>query len=143
MGNAVDEALNRMNADERAYAIQTIEDARRTIQTAELQKGYSPTSDITAIVSRNEQIIEEAKRAIPVETMKSVDEISPPLNTPPTHGISNSNVIELHPDMHSDIESVQQSGGNNYLNENAVDRALARPAQDGQQYDQQERAVGR
>ena len=143
MANAVEEALNRANADQRAHAMQVIEEARRNIQTADLQMANAPSGDAKAIIARNEQIIEDAKRSIPVETMQSVDEISPPLNTPPMHGQSNSNVIELHPDMHSDIESVQQSGGNNYLNENAVDRALARPAQESQNYEEQQRAMGR
>jgi len=142
MADAVQDALNRASTEQRERAMQTIEEARRNIQMSNVQVGDISSMD-AANMTRQAQIIEEAKRNIPAETMTHVDTVSPPLNTPPTHGMSNFNVIELHPDIKSDIESVQQSGGNNYLNQNAVDRALARPAQDTPQYDQQQRAMGR
>src|ERR1700744_3013185 len=111
MANAVEEALNRANADQRAHAYSVIEQARRDIQTAEIQSSVERTNDMAAIISRNEQIIEEAKRSIPAETMQSVDHISSPMTTPPMHGYVNSTPIELHPDIHSDITSIEQSGG--------------------------------
>lgn len=142
MANAVEDALNRASAEQRERAMATIEEARRNIQTTNMQMGDISSTD-AASVARNAQIIEEAKRNIPFETMQHVDTVSPPLNTPPMHGRSNSNVIELHPDMQADIQAVEQSGGNNYLNQNAVDRALARQSQDGPNYEPQQRAMGR
>ena len=143
MANAVEDALNRMNADQRAQVNQTIEEARRNIQTAELQAAHSPSSDAATIIARNQQVIDEARRSIPIETMKSVDEVSSPMTTPPMHGNINPEPIELHPDMQADIESVQQTGGNNYLNENAVDRAMARPSQEPIQQQNQQQELGR
>jgi hypothetical protein len=144
MANSVEDALNRASAEQRDRAMQIIEEARQNINTASLQKGNFPSSDADATIARNEQIIEEAKRTIPVETMQHVETVSPPMNTPPMQGQSNSNVIELHPDVRSDIESIEQSGGNNYLNQNAVDRALARQGQENPQYEpEQQRAMGR
>lgn len=143
MPNAVEDALNRMNADQRAQADQTIEDARRKIQSAEMQMGNAPSGDIAATIAQNEQIIAEAQRSIPAETMQSVDSISPPMNTPPMHGMVNSTQIEVNSTFKSQIESIEQSGGNNYLNTNAVDRALAREGQDAPQHDQQQQELGR
>jgi len=149
MANAVEDALNRGSAEQRERAMQTIEEARRNIQMNNVQMGdISSTS--AANVAHQAQVIEDAKRTIPFETMQHVDTVSPPMNTPPvnasqTQGQMNSNVIELHPDTKNTIESIEQGEGNNYLNQNAVDRALARQAQETPVYEepQQQRAMGR
>jgi hypothetical protein len=141
MANAVEDALNRASPEQREKAMQTIEEARRNIQMNNVQMGDISSTN-AASITHNAQVIEEAKRIIPFETMQHVDTVSPPMNTPPTHGVSNSNVIELHPDIQSDIESVQQSGDNNYLNQNAVDRALAQQSQETPHYEEPQRGHG-
>lgn len=140
MANAIEEALNRASAEQREKALQAIEEARRNIKLVSVQQEITPT-DADAI-SKNAQIIEEAKRHIPFDTMKDVDSIDPPLNTPSARGYYNSTVVEIHPDTQSNIESIEQSGGNNYLRENAVDRAIARPTQEIQP-EQKQQALGR
>lgn len=142
MANAVEEALNRASEEKRAKAQQVIDEARRNIKLVSMRDDIPP-SEITA---QQAQIIEEAKRNIPFETMQEVDEISPPLPTPSTLGNYNSTVINLHPDTQANIESIEQGDGNNYLRENAVDRAIARQSQETQAWDQQQQqqqALGR
>ncbi|RKR84194.1 hypothetical protein BDD43_4421 [Mucilaginibacter gracilis] len=138
MANAVEDALNRANAEQRERAMATIEEARRNILNADIQMANSPSGDFAVIKSRNEQIIDEAQRSIPVETMQSVDSVSAPMNTPPMHGIVNSEPVELNPTFRSTIESIEQGSGNNYLNQNAVDRAMTRTPQESQSHDQQQ-----
>jgi hypothetical protein len=149
MANAVEDALNRATPEQREKAMQTIEEARRNIQMNNVQMGDISSTE-AANVAHNAQVIEDAKRTIPFETMQHVDTVSPPMNTPPMnapamHGQMNSNVIELHPDTKNTIESIEQGEGNNYLNQNAVDRALARQAQEMPPINepQQQRAMGR
>lgn len=141
MPNAVEDALNRASAEQRERAMQTIEEARRNIQLVSVQQTGDISSTDANSLARNAQIIEEAKRTIPFETMKDVDHVSPPMNTP-GNGPTNSNVIELHEHTQSTIENIEQGPGNNYMNDNAVDRAMARQSQDSIQQDQQ-RAMGR
>ncbi|EHQ29758.1 hypothetical protein [Mucilaginibacter paludis] len=143
MANAVEDALNRASAEQRERAMATIGEARRNILNADIQMAYSPSGDAATIKARNEQIIEEAQRSIPAETMQSVDSVSPPMNTPPMHGMVNTEPIALNPEFKSTIESIEQGGGNNYLNPNAVDRAMARQAYEAPQQDPQEQAMSR
>lgn len=131
MANAIEDALNRASAEQQLKNQQVIEEARRNIKLVSVRDNITP-ADANS-VSKNTQIIEEAKRTIPFETMKDVDTISPPLNTPSVRGYYNSTVVEIHPDTQSNIEGIEQGGGNNYLRENALDRAIARPSQDMQQ----------
>lgn len=136
MSNAVENALSRASDEQRARAQQVIEEARSNIKLVSMQPG-----DVTPAggnsVAYNAQVIEEAKRSIPFETMQHIDEIGPPLNTPTTNGQYASKVVELHPNVQSTIENIEQGEGNNYLRENAVDRAMLRPCHDLQHPDQQ------
>lgn len=144
MDNAVENALNRGNEEQRARAQQVIEEARNNIKLVSMQQmgDISPTAADS--VSRNAQIIEEAKRTIPFETMKDVDSIGPPLATPSPMGVSNSNVIELNPQVRSTIENVEQGQGNNYLSQNAMDRAMQRSTQETyRESPDREQAIGR
>ena len=124
MANAVEEALNRGSEEQKARAHKVIEEARRNIQLVSVRDDITPTEADT--VARQAKIIEEAKQKIPFETMRDVDEISAPLPTPNNKAAYTSKVVELHPDTAANIEAIEQGGGNNYLRENAVDRALAR-----------------
>ncbi len=141
MANAVENALNRASEVQRARAQQAIEEARANIKLVSMQPGDVTPSGASSI-AHHAQVIEEAKRTIPFETMQHVDEIGPPLNTPSANGQYTSKVVELHPNVQSTIENIEQGEGNNYLRENAVDRAMARPSQDIQRDDQQQ-ALGR
>lgn len=129
MKNAVESALARASEEQRVRAYQVIEEARNNIKLVSIQhtEDISPTA--ADAVARNAQIIEEAKRAIPVETMKEVDAIEPPMVTPSTRGHVNSMPIKLDENVEQNIERIGEAGGNNYLHENAVDRAQQRPAQ--------------
>ena len=136
MANAVEDALNRASAEQKERNQQVIEEARSNIKLVSMQPGDMSSTSADSL-ARNAQIIEEAKRNIPFETMQSVDSVGPPLNTP--HTIEpNSKVVELHPNVQSTIESVEQGDGNNYLRGNAVDRAMTRQPQDMQRDDQQQ-----
>ncbi len=142
MANAIEDALSRASAEQRERAQQAIEEARQNIKLVSMRQMGDISSTDADSVARNAQIIEEAKRTIPAETMKDVNEISPPLNTPSARGYYNSNVIEIHPNVQSQIETIEQGEGNNYLRENAVDRAMARPSQE-MGYEPQQQAMSR
>ena len=126
MPNSVDDALARASAEQRERAQQTIEEARSKIQAAQMQPG--DMSSMTASeISHNTQVIEDANRTMPPEpALQHVTEVSSPPPTPPVHGHVDATPIELNADTKANIESIQQYGGNNYLNENAVDRAIGR-----------------
>ena len=128
MPNAVEDALSRASAEQKAKNEQVIAEARSNIKLVSMQQmdDISPTGADS--IARNAQIIEEAKRNIPFETMQSVDSIGPPTQTP-AMGAAGSNVVQLHPETQANIESIEQSGGNNYQNDNAIDRAQAREPQ--------------
>jgi hypothetical protein len=130
MANAVEEALNRAK---RAEIDKTIGNAQREIDSAKMQMGNDPNSNMAATIAQNEQIIAEARHSIPFESMQSVDSISPPMNTPAAHGLSNPEPVNLNPTFQMHIEKIQQGPGNNYLNENAVDRAMDQQSQAAQQ----------
>lgn len=136
MSNAVEAALNRSSAEQRQKAQQVIEEARRNIRLVSTQhlEDISPAGADT--ISYNSRAIEEAKRSIPFETMKDVDEIGAPLPTPSNRGYYNSTAVEVHPNIQSTIENVEQGDGNNYLRENAVDRAMDRQPRDPYQQEQ-------
>jgi len=138
MANAVEEALNRAGAEQRAKAQQVIEEARRNIKLVSVRDDITPTES----VAKQTEIIEEARRNIPFETMQDVDSISAPLPTPAYNGNYNSKVVELHPQTQDTIERIEQGEGNNYLRENAMDRAMQRQAQEPPQTEQQQ-ALGR
>ena len=148
MGNAVEDALNRANEEQRAKALQAIQEARQNIKLVSMRGENITQMDVDS-VEKNKQIIAEARQHIPFETMQDVDEITPPLPTPPTKQAQfQANVVQLHPDTQENIEQIEQGGGNNYLNDNAVDRAMARqsqetPAQVWEQQQQQQQAMGR
>lgn len=143
MSNAVENALNRASEEQRARAQQVIEEARQNIRLVSVQQMNDMSPSGADTIARNAQIIEEAKRTIPTETMKEVDSIGSPLTTPSTQGNYNATVVELHPNVQSTIENIEQGEGNNYLRENAVDRAMERPSLDMQRDDQQQQALGR
>ncbi|MGY3213942.1 hypothetical protein [Mucilaginibacter sp. HD30] len=143
MANAVEDALNRAKADQKEKAMQTIDEAQRNINSASFQMGNFQSPEAADIISRNEQIIAEARRSIPFETMQSVDSVSPPMTTPPTHGVVNAEPIELNSNFKSNIENIEQGSGNNYLNQNAVDRANARQEQANPLQEPQEKSLGR
>jgi hypothetical protein len=143
MSNAVEQALNRASVEQRERAQHTIEEARRNIQLVSVQRPEDITASKAATVAQQTQIIEEAKRNIPAETMKDVDTVSPPLPTPSTGTNYKSNVIELHPQTQAKIEQIEQGEGNNYQRENAVDRAAARQPQEPQTQDQKQQGLGR
>ena len=140
MANAIENALSRASVEQQEKAQQVIEEARRNIKLVSVRDDITPSNADST--SRNAQVIEEAKRNIPFETMKDVDSILPPLNTPSARGYYNSNIIELHPNVQSNIEGIEQGDGNNYLRENAVDRATTRPSQEIQQ-EQQQQSISR
>jgi hypothetical protein len=133
MANAIEAALNRASPEQQARNQQVIEEARRNIQ---LVSDRTPEQ----VAAQQAQTIEEAKQNIPFDTMKDVDEVSSPLPTPTRNINYDSKVINLHPDTIENIEGIEQGGGNNYLNENAVDRAQARQdhiAQEQARYDRE------
>ncbi len=145
MANAVENALSRINAEQRAKAEQVMAEARRNIRLVSLRDDLSP-SDADSLAS-NARIIDEAKRTIPFDTMRDVDTISAPLPTPNNRANYSSKVVCLNPETYDRIELIEQNGGNNYLNENAIDRALTRQSQEvsqpEQHRDQQQYAQGR
>jgi predicted ribosome quality control (RQC) complex YloA/Tae2 family protein len=143
MPNAIEDALSRASAEQRERAQQAIEEARQNIKLVSVRQMGDISSTEADSVTRNAQIIEEAKRNIPFETMKDVNEVSPPLNTPSNRGYYNSTIIELHPNAQSQIETIEQGDGNNYLRENAVDRAMSRQSQEMGYEPQQQQALGR
>ncbi len=132
MANAIEAALARADEQQRIRNEQVIAEARRNIQ---LVSDRTPEQ----VATEQSKIIEEARQNIPIETMQHVDEISSPLPTPNDKANYTSKVVSLNPDMHAKIESIEQGGGNNYLNENAVDRAVARQAQLSQEQAQYDR----
>jgi predicted ribosome quality control (RQC) complex YloA/Tae2 family protein len=140
MANAIEDALDRASAEQQAKAQQVIEEARRNIKLVSVRDDIT-TTDADSI-AKNAQAIEEAKRAIPFETMKDVESIDPPLDTPAPRGYYNSTVVELHSNTQTNIEQIEQGEGNNYLRENAVDRAMARPAQEVDR-EQPQQSLGR
>lgn len=140
MANAIDDALNRASQEQREQ--QVINEARRNIQLVSVRQMGDVSSTDAASIAKNAQVIEEAKRTIPFETMQDVKEVSPPLNTPATKSNYNSTVIELHPNAQNTVENIDRGEGNNYLRENAVDRAMNRPAQEIDRTEQQH-AMGR
>jgi hypothetical protein len=143
MANSVDDALNRASAEQRERAMQTIEEARRNIQSAQMQPGDMSSMDASNI-AHSTQVIEDAKRTMPPEpVLRHVNEVSSPPPTPPVHGRVDTTPMELNAETHANIESIQQNGGNNYLDQNAVDRALERQPQETPDYEQQQRAMGR
>lgn len=129
MKNAVESALARASEEQRARAYQAIEEARNNIKLVSMQQVEDISPTAADAVARNAQIIEEAKRTIPVETMRDVDAIEPPMTTPSMRGHANSMPITLDENVQHNIERIGQEGGNNYLHENAVDRAQQRPPQ--------------
>lgn len=142
MANAIEDALNRASAEQRERALAAIEEARRNIKLVSVRDDITPGEADS--ISRHAHTIEEAKRVIPFETMKDVDSIDPPMNTPPlARSHYNSTVVEINQSTQSNIEYIEQNGGNNYLRENAVDRAMARPPQEIQQEQQRQQGLGR
>ncbi len=142
MANAIEDALNRASPEQKERNKQVIEEARRNIKLVSMLQMEDITPANADSVARQAQIIEEAKRNIPFDTMQEVDSISPPLNTPSTKE-ANSKVIQIHSDVEAKIESVQQGEGNNYLRENAVDRAMQRQTQESPASEQQQQAMSR
>lgn len=141
MANAIEGALNRASAEQREKAQQVIEEARRNITLVSMRDDITPTDADS--ISRNAQIIEEAKRNIPFETMQDINTVSPPLPTPSNTANYHSKIVGLHPHTQATIEHIEQGDGNNYLRENAVDRAMARQPQEVQGWEQQQQAIGR
>lgn len=125
MANAVEDALNRASAEQKEKNQQVIDEARRNISMASVQgmDDISPSS--ASSIERNAQIIAEAKRNIPFETMQNVDSIGPPMATP-SNVPANSNVIDINSHTRSSIENIEQGPGNNYLQDNAMERFRAR-----------------
>lgn len=133
MANAIEAALARADEQQRIRNEQVIAEARRNIF---LVSDRTPEQ----VAAEQSQVIAEARQNIPIETMQHVDEIGPPLPTPNDKANYTSKVVNLHPDIQGQIESIEQGNGNNYLNDNAVDRALERQQQQSQdqaQYDRE------
>lgn len=131
--NAIEAALNRASPEQRERAQQVIEEARRNIT---LVSDRTPEQ----VAAEQAKVIEEARRNIPFETMQDVDEISSPRPTPDNSTKDFSKVVRLDAGTQENMESIGNGVGNNYLNENAVDRALERQsqiAQDQAQYDRE------
>jgi hypothetical protein len=143
MANAVEDVLSRANPEQKVRNQQVIEEARRNIKLVSMQQMDDISPSGGDAIARNAQIIEEAKRNIPFETMRDVDSVSPPLPTPSNRGYVNSTVIELHPNVQSTVENIEQGGGNNYLQENAIDRAMARESQEMQAVEEHQQAMSR
>ena len=83
---------------------------------------------------KSQTIMQEARQNIPGETMKDVDQHSAP-NPTPSENRANPIGLEnktLNAETQSRIETTQQSQGNNYMCQNAVDRAQERPSQEPQ-----------
>ncbi len=140
MANAVEDVLNRASEQQRTKAQQVIEEARRNIKLVSMRDDITPSES----VAKQREIIEEAKRNIPFETMQDVEEITPPLPTPNNKAAYTSKVVSLHPDTKDTIERIEQGEGNNYLRENAVDRAMQRQEQQTpQQEPEQQQAISR
>lgn len=138
MGNAIEDALNRASPEQQARNRQVIEEARRNIKLVSMQQMEDISPSGADAVARNAQVIEEAKRNIPFETMHDVESISPQLPTPSDRAHYNSRVVDLHPHAQATIEHIEQGEGNNYLRQNAVDRAMERQPQ-VQEHEQQQR----
>ena len=81
---------------------------------------------------KNEQDMQAAKEKLSSTNMKEVENISAP-NVPNaitkvnSSSVANKQVDEVTKD---NINSIQKSEGNNYLNQNAVDRAMDRTPQE-------------
>lgn len=141
MANAVEAALNRMSAEQRQKAEQVIEEARRNIKLVSVRDDITPSDG--EHITKQAQVIEEARRKIPFDTMKDVNEISAPLPTPNDKAGYTSKIVALHPDTQDKIESIEQGDGNNYLQENAIDRVMARQPEETQMQDERQQYLGR
>lgn len=142
MANAIEDALSRASPEQQQRNQQVIEEARRNIRLVSMQQMDDITPSGAASIEQNAQVIEEAKRTIPFETMRDVDTIGQPLNTPSAVE-PNSKVVPLNPEVQSSIENISQGEGNNYLRENAVDRAMNRQSQGMQFEPERQQAMGR
>ncbi len=140
MSNAIEDALGRANAQQREKAQQAIEEAQRNIKLVSMHDEITPTD--TNSITKNVQIIEEAKGRILFDTMKDVISVSSPLPIPSKTGNYHSNVVKLHPRPQSTVEHIEQGEGKNYLRENAVDRAGTRQTHEAQG-DEQQQAIAR
>jgi hypothetical protein len=131
--NAVQQALDRADPQQRARNEAAIEEARRTIRLVSMQQMDDITPSGAESIARNAQIIEEAKRNIPFETMQDVNEVAPPgirpANSSSLRGFDN---LQPSEQTQATIHSIEQGEGNNYLQGNAVDRAQARQPQEMQ-----------
>jgi len=81
---------------------------------------------------KNEQVIQSAKEKLPDVNMKEVDSISPQ-NVPNTNAKANPSSVankQLDEATKDNVTSIQRGEGNNYLNQNAVDKALERPSKE-------------
>lgn len=132
MANAVEDALNRASPETQARNWEIIAEARRRLELVSMngQEVGTPRTPTDA------EVFEEARRNIPVATMQDVDHVSSPLATP-TSLPAKSNVVDLHADTRANIENIEQGGGNNYLRENAMDRAMNRQPQELQREEPQ------
>jgi len=136
MANAIEDALNRASAKDK----QTIEAAKSHISSIEnVDKGAASKTEKTNSVEealgrtsdKDKQTIEAGKSHI--SSIENADKVSPsnaPSNTPANP--KDLDKMQLNPETKSNIESVQQGQGNNYMYQNAVDRAQARPPQEPQ-----------
>ena len=89
---------------------------------------------------KSQQVMQEARQNIPGDTMKEVNQPSAP-NTTPSENRSNPFGLEkktVNADTQSRVETTQQSQGNNYMYQNAVDRAQERPTQQPQKAEPQQ-----
>jgi hypothetical protein len=141
MANAVEDALSRGSAEQQEKAQQVIQDARRDIQMTNISGDISPM-EASSIVT-NAQIIEDAKRNIPAATMENVETISSPLPTPSPTGVYDYTPVEVNPVVQNTIENIEQGSGNNYLEQNAVDRAVSRQEQESPQPESPEQSMER
>jgi hypothetical protein len=142
MANAIEDAMNRASPEQKVRNQQIIEEARNNIKLVSMQQMEDISPSGAESIARNAQAIEEAKRTIPFETMQDVDSIGPPLQTATTKE-ANSKVVSLNANVQASIESIEQGEGNNYLRENAVDRAMDRQSQDIPIEPEREHAMGR
>ncbi len=142
MANAMEDALNRASPEQKAKNQQVIEEARNNIKLVSIQQMDDISPSGADSIARNAQVIEEAKRNIPFETMQDVDSIGPPLQTATTKE-ANSKVVSLNASVQASIESIEQGEGNNYLRENAVDRAMERQPQNMPIEPDRQHAMGR
>ena len=121
MANAMEEALSRASAEQRARNEEVIEAARRNIPVLSTQEAEAMKT------ARQAEVIEEARHTIPFDTMRDADSVDAPnIRARAAKKANGFTQPQFNPDMHATVDDMQRAPDNNYQSPNAVDVALAR-----------------